>query len=112
MEWIGRDQGFANPIEANVVQVFVEVLAVGFKRADDLVLSGIHVSGTGFVLRQVNQDFIGGSHVVALNTDIVQTGMIKHAMNVALIRRMGELHVNQSSAPEIDAQRDAMPEKH
>ena len=52
MEWISRGQGIANPVKSYVVQVFVEILAACLKGADDLVLSGIHVSGAGFVLRQ------------------------------------------------------------
>ena len=98
---------------AGIVQILLAGGRIlGLESTNDRVLTLIERRLAGLLHTEVNQHLVVGGRSVGLDLGIVQSGAVHVRANLVKVRRLRELHVDQGSATELNAQRNMVPEQH
>src|SRR5208282_2670025 len=97
---------------AGIVEVLLARDGVAFERLLDLVLALTQILFAGLLNVERDQYFVVGGLSIALHAGILQSGAIDLIVDGGRIGSMRVLYIHQRPPAEVDAQRDAMPERH
>src|SRR5208283_339038 len=95
-----------------VVEILFPGGGVAFERLKDLDFTLVESLFAGLLNIEGDQHFVIAGLAVPLNAGVLQAGALDLRVDGGRIGSMRVLHVDQRPAAEVDAQRDAVPERH
>ena len=112
MQRVFLQQVIRHAQDAGIIQILLAGRSILFECFDDQVLAAVQRLLVGLLLGQVDQHLVTCCRPKPLNLGLAQPSPVQRRPNRIIVRRVGELHLDQGSAAEVDTQRDVVPEQH